>query len=126
MAKKAKADTEKPNMSEAVRLGWKALGKDAPGTQVASWVKEKYGYDAPSSTISTNKVKVFGGSDSGGKKRGRKQRIPEFRHPSDSIDEAIRPATPTSDVSDASRMIGNLLVSGRITLQDIVTSLHRE
>ncbi|MBI3713849.1 MAG: hypothetical protein HY253_12940 [Burkholderiales bacterium] len=68
MAKKAAVATV--GKSEACRLGWAALGADAPGTKVAEWVKEHHKLDVPSATVSNMKKKVF--ETESGKKRGRK------------------------------------------------------
>jgi hypothetical protein len=114
MAKKAaKKDDNKPNASEACRLGWKALGKDAPGTQVQSWVKEKHGYDVPSSTVSIAKVKVFSGGKPKGRKAG-KVRVARIGK--------ARGATAPATVSNHSAILGALLSEGKVSLDDILTA----
>ena len=49
-----------PTIAEATRQTWKELGKGASGVDVAKEVKNKFGHEVPSSTISMAKKTVFG------------------------------------------------------------------
>jgi len=87
MAKKAvkrQAADGKLSKAEAIRQGWKELGREVPNTMVISWVKEKHGLQAASSEVSSAKKKLFGGG-----KKGRKQKL-RMAKPAPTVKESLQ------------------------------------